>query len=176
MLVAQRNCWSCTKKSKAMIGLERNVVWQTSQIPTVQMLFVTPPISRHFPIKLFKKYMLWWSLNFFYFSHQTYVAKYLSYVQFSSFDLQLLDGLLLMIRPSKSSQMGVRCFGCSLLSKITLATEASITAIPISPTCRIARARPHTAVPVVTAVTAVTAPSHWVSFWYRLYTETKETF
>ena len=84
------------QKSNAMIGLERNVVWQTSQIPTVQMLFANPPISRHLPIKLFKKKYAVLVIKFFYFSQQTYVTKYLSYMQFSSFDLQLLYGLLLI--------------------------------------------------------------------------------
>ena len=76
-----------------------------------------------------------------------------------------------MISFSKSSSIGARCLGCSLLSKITLATVASITVMPISPTCLIARS--YTG-PVVTAPSFRSC--HWVGLCYGVCTEIKGKF
>ena len=57
--------------------------------------------------------------------------------------------------------------------------SSSITTIPIATIPVVAAVRTVTAVTTVTTVTAlmaVTSPSHWVSFWYSVYTETKEKF
>ena len=69
--------------------------------------------------------------------------------------------------------MGAKCFGCYLLSKIILATVATVSATIARPVPVEAAI---TTVTTVTPPTAVTSPSHWVSFWYNVYTETKETF
>ena len=101
----------------------------------------------------------------------TYVSKYLSYVKFIFFNLVPVRITVTMISFSKSSSIGARCLECSLLSKITLATVTSITAMPISPTCRIARSY---TVPVVTAPSFRSC--HWVGLWSGVCTEIKGKF
>ena len=72
--------------------------------------------------------------------------------------------------------MGAKCFGCYLLSKIILATVATVATVSATIARPVPVVAAITTVTTVTAPTAVTSPSHWVSFWYNVYTETKQTF
>ena len=95
MLVANGIARGCTKKSNAMIGLERNYFGKPVRSLPFRCYLPTRPFQDIFPLNCSKKYAVL-VIKFFYFSHQTYFTKYLSYMQFSSFDLQLLYGLLLI--------------------------------------------------------------------------------